>query len=774
MSKLNLLESALNNFHRRQHGLNILFAGLDKAPRTLWEKWQKTSQSDEEVRGIHQATDKASCWGFICGFNGLVAFDFDWPWVYRFWQKWSGQRGCTLTVKTPNGGYRPYFLVNHPTTDMTFKESLHCEIKGPGQFAVHEGEARREDGSMGKYELSLDVPISRDDKIVEETVKFLKGLSQRYSFLQWPCFKKYFSKKTVADLPHEARLLLADVMVHSNFEQGEVLNFFEDQPNFNEFKTLYQTRYTKRRVKRGLKPPRCLSIRRMLDWSEKGCEGCVRKQVAQIGKLEVSHDKEVEVVKTPFVELSDGRLAEQGYDGSKVYYLVYNPKTDKITKEDFVIDCEIRFEPIMDDDVENGRVLFPSEAVEYGSDEKLWTRVKNFIDYWHEETNHKERQLDVAYVFDSYIAFGKKCLGLIPIIGIRRKLGYLGRGKTAAAQSVGAICYRGFYIAGCGTDAAIRNMFNKWRGTAIIDEADFSRTDLYATMIKILNIGIDAQFGWHVKCDEEDSSKTVASYVFGPKILATRTRFRDPALESKMLTSRARANVKPKPLYRWNKFNQQAQELRNQLIMWRFRHYHDLKAKIASGIEDPQIVKKVFGEDIDVPGRIKEIVVPLGLVADKKTKKIIMQAAQAHAKIVKSLDLEAQFEEQVREALLELKEEMEADPDEDLPKVAKLADLYMKGFLIFKFTQILEKMGLPSDAEPSERRSLSAKVSRVLADHEIETAQVRAGRAGRFQVVLIPAWHEFLTPSHKVEPPQPDQPSSQNSQKCFQIDWRPP
>jgi len=331
MSQKDLLNSALSNRHRRKHGLNVLFAGSDKAPKTLWEKWQKTPQSDNDVRSLYQAAENASCWGFICGFNQLESFDFDWPWIYRLWRKQFSERAETLTTRTPNGGYRPLYVVEKPRTDDTFKNTLHCEIKGPGRFIVFEGEALKEDGTRGYYQLTKDLDIRSDDKIVEDTVNWLQELNERYGFLQWSCLKeKYFSKKAVPDLPHEARLMLVDLMVCNGFEQDEILNFFKDQPDFKRSITLYQTRYTERQVEKGLKPPRCETLRKILHWSKEGCKGCLRKQPVQEKKKE-EIDPETRIEADRFLEdpallyrIHNAQGNVQGEDKNKVLLVILN------------------------------------------------------------------------------------------------------------------------------------------------------------------------------------------------------------------------------------------------------------------------------------------------------------------------------------------------------------------------------------------------------------------------------------------------------------------
>lgn len=273
-----LLERALNNPLRRHYGFNILFAGYDKAPGLSWEKWQEHPQSDEDVKAYYDGmgAGKVTCWGFVCGFKGLQPIDFDWSWVYRLWREKFGDRAETLTVRTPNGGFRPYYICEKPETNDKFKESLHVEFKGQGRFVVHEGKAKREDGNIGEYEIVVDHPIYTDNKIVADTLSWLEEIASRYNFLRWKCLQPYFKKKLL-NPPHEVRLFVCDIMVCEGFSDEEIINLFCDFENFDPAKTEYQVSYTRNRVKAGLKPPTCETLRGTLGWDGEGCRGCPRK-----------------------------------------------------------------------------------------------------------------------------------------------------------------------------------------------------------------------------------------------------------------------------------------------------------------------------------------------------------------------------------------------------------------------------------------------------------------------------------------------------------------
>jgi len=236
-----LLNSALKNEYRHKYGFNILFAGLDKAPKVSWEKWQTTAQTDDDVAYYFRdlGPQNVTCWGFICGYGGLVAFDFDWAWMYRLWRTKFGERAETLTVQTPNGGYRPHFITDTPVTDDRFKRTLHAEIKGPGRFVAFEGKAQREDGSIGEYRVAVDKPIRSDDAILADTLAFLQEMEERYHFLRWSCLRPHFSRKVLGKPSHDLRLILSDITAYEAFAQDVIRYFFHDFPDLDQVVTDY-------------------------------------------------------------------------------------------------------------------------------------------------------------------------------------------------------------------------------------------------------------------------------------------------------------------------------------------------------------------------------------------------------------------------------------------------------------------------------------------------------------------------------------------------------
>lgn len=105
-----------------------------------------------------------------------------------------------------------------------------------------------------------------------------------------------------------------------------------------------------------------------------------------------------------------------------------------------------------------------------------------------------------------------------------------------------------------------------------------------------------------------------AFHVFGPKIVATRGRY----LESRFITEETggrplRADI---PITLPETFKDEAGELRNKLLLYRFRRRHEVKL-------DPNLV------DPKLEPRINQIILPLlSVLGDAELRNELKQAAQ--------------------------------------------------------------------------------------------------------------------------------------------------
>ena len=188
-----------------------------------------------------------------------------------------------------------------------------------------------------------------------------------------------------------------------------------------------------------------------------------------------------------------------------------------------------------------------------------------------------------------------------------------------------------------------------------------------AQLVKILNNG-NVQ-GFPVLRAESVNGREyrpVAYQVYGPKIVAMRTHFDDPALESRFITETSgdrslRADI-PINLPRAQK--QEAEELRNKLLMYRFRHFDRIPA-------EPTPLSA------SVEARINQIYSPLAAVIgdDEEARKELRQSAQLDSARLKA-ERNASMEAHVLTVLRCLMEK----PDKGRIAIKDVAMLFDKAF----------------------------------------------------------------------------------------------
>lgn len=215
-------------------------------------------------------------------------------------------------------------------------------------------------------------------------------------------------------------------------------------------------------------------------------------------------------------------------------------------------------------------VLLPSGPEDYGSPGELLARIQSFI-HQYVDLSPIFEQLAASYVLLSWLydRFAE-----LPYLRVR---GDAGSGKTRFLLIVGALCYKPIFASGASTVSPLFRILDAFRGTLILDESDFRVSDERAEVVKILNNG-NAR-GFPVLRSEQLDRREFdprAYAVFGPKLIATRGFFDDRALESRCLTEelgqgRLRGDI---PINLPDSWSDEARTLRNQLLAFRFEHWH--------------------------------------------------------------------------------------------------------------------------------------------------------------------------------------------------------
>ncbi|MBM4463252.1 MAG: hypothetical protein FJ012_07930 [Chloroflexi bacterium] len=232
------------------------------------------------------------------------------------------------------------------------------------------------------------------------------------------------------------------------------------------------------------------------------------------------------------------------------------------------------YKPIDNSIVQTNTVLFPSEPVDYGDTATLRAKVQEFIHAYVDLGEYFER-LASYYVLLSWV------YGAFSVVPYLRCIGEPGTGKSRFLKVVGSICYRPMFVSGAISVASIFRILEQFQGTLILDEADLSvKSDEYAAAVKILNCG----FAKDTPVIRQEKGArggyySVAYRVYGPKIVATRQRFHDLALETRCITERMGKMRRRQeiPLVLPASFDEEALALRNQLLAYRFTQLLRLK-----------------------------------------------------------------------------------------------------------------------------------------------------------------------------------------------------
>ena len=285
-------------------------------------------------------------------------------------------------------------------------------------------------------------------------------------------------------------------------------------------------------------------------------------------------------------------------------------------------------------------LLLPESPEEYGAEEELVTKIRAYI---HKYVHVSElfEQLASYYVLLTWIY---DCFHELPYLRLK---GDPGSGKTRCLLTVGSLCYKPIFASGASTVSPLFRMLDTIRGTLIMDEGDFRFTDERAEIIKILNNG-NAR-GFPVLRSEVTpwgEYNPHAFYVYGPKLVATRKSFDDPALETRCITEEM-GTEKLRPGIPINLTNEHAEEatlLRNMLLMFRFRRHRDT-------VLDEET------ETLDLEPRLKQVLRPLFSVI--KNEEMRRQLISLMTKYEENLALYRgmQIEAQVLQIIAEIKKQ---------------------------------------------------------------------------------------------------------------------
>jgi hypothetical protein len=216
--------------------------------------------------------------------------------------------------------------------------------------------------------------------------------------------------------------------------------------------------------------------------------------------------------------LADGSIVEMLYRPEEHRTCLCIFKDGSIRTEDTLTDGDRQLVPYSAQNnlLAHEVVLFPSEPVEYKTEEDLVSEIRAFIHAY----------ADVSPLFETiashYVLFSwvYDSFNELPYLRVR---GDTGSGKTRCLMTIGSLCYKPIFASGASTVSPIFRILDSFRGTLIVDEGDFRFSDEKAEIVKILNNGNARGFPV-LRSEATNGGKEFdprAYSVFGPKMIAT-------------------------------------------------------------------------------------------------------------------------------------------------------------------------------------------------------------------------------------------------------------
>lgn len=372
-------------------------------------------------------------------------------------------------------------------------------------------------------------------------------------------------------------------------------------------------------------------------------------------------------------KLNDGTLVEMIYDQKIAKTSFAICKNDQIEIKNRIESNNQYFKPhsANKDLLKNRVVLFPSRPVQYESQEKLIRDIQCFIHKYLSVSNFFEKIASYYILFSwIYDDFNE-----LPYL---RGLGDYGTGKSRLLQVVGSICYTPIFASGATTVSPIFRILNDFKGTLILDEADFKLSDTTAEIVKILNSGFMKNMPVLRSEGNNKKSFDVKAYnVFGPKVIATRNLYKDSALESRMITEDMNLTSLGKgvPYNIPDSFWEEALTLRNKLLVFRFKN----KGKI---VLNPEL------GDRSIEPRLNQIAIPLmSTINNPKMILEIKQQFKEYNERIKT-DRTLDYNYQILDAICEL-----IDRGFTTPTIKQVTETFNKGLEVYDGAISSKKMG---------------------------------------------------------------------------------
>jgi len=239
-----------------------------------------------------------------------------------------------------------------------------------------------------------------------------------------------------------------------------------------------------------------------------------------------------------------------------------------------------------DETIQEARLLKPVELYD-----KVKSHTKKFVDL-------AELDLDLCTMYVLFTWFYRK----VNTVAYLRFLADTGKGKTRGKKVIGDLCFYPLYASGASSFSGIARTQQQWRGTLVIDEADFAG-EKENQITKYLNLGFE-RGQYYILSDKQDPRSQDYFDAFSPKVLAMREPFHDNATEGRLLsiTMHETSNLNI-PIILSSSYYEETRVIRNELALFALRHWDDIDA-----------TRMLSFDDLDIEPRLKQLAMPLSII----------------------------------------------------------------------------------------------------------------------------------------------------------------
>lgn len=293
---------------------------------------------------------------------------------------------------------------------------------------------------------------------------------------------------------------------------------------------------------------------------------CVGQEVcAWLKDLNEKKKKQGLLREQSFCETATHLFEEIVQDG-KPMFVAFEKSTGNINFVPAIEYPELTIVPIWSAEITEGAVTLPTGIEEYSSTIDLKNEVRDLI-FKYVDLLPIDLEFSAWYILLTWI------YDRLNTISYLRFLGDTGVGKSRALDVIGRLCYKPLMMAGVVTPAPIYRLIRRFRGTVILEEADFRDTSEKGEVITILNCGFERNRPV-IRCNRDNPDNLEILPCYGPKIFATRNTFNDVALEARCTTfTMEETDREDIPALLGSTFIFNMAKLRNKLLLWRLRNW---------------------------------------------------------------------------------------------------------------------------------------------------------------------------------------------------------